>query len=374
MILKNIKTEHKDEMTGMVVKRIITSEGEFLNHKLAVCNNIFNCEKNRLIFGKSIFTTPFHTHHISFNNKKKIWMLEGMEVSKEHAKNYERIYLTFQQRSEPQWETLTFKEAEGDFQNLATRGLSLVAYPIPINASLEEWKKRRDDAVSILNASQILVPIFCSKHQRELFEDVFNYEFEHSKMIGVQCYSLNDGITLLNLMKIRNRNMMLEIGDESPLLWGLNYQRVLKNFSYVSGSFAYTCFGFDVVSGRQTFLEKMPTEAVQKIINKNPDEIMRYDKTLGGFNLSAEQEFWDGINITRQFLESVKTSEGLSPYQAIQWANHKGQQEDLDILNSHILETAEEDKKDSAFKFVESGKEKWAVFWKTKISKSIESV
>lgn len=367
MILKSIKTEYKDELTGLVVKRIITSEGEFFNHKIAICNNMFNCEKNRLIFGKSIFAEPFQTHHIPFNNKKKIWVFEGMEVSKEHAKSCDRIYLSFQQRSEEQWQTLTFKEAEGDFLNFSTRGLSLVPYPIPLDANLEEWKKRRTEAVSVLNASQILVPIFCSKHQRELFDDIFNYEFEHSKMIGVQCYSLNDGISLLNLMKIRLRNMMLEVGDEAPLLWGLNYQRVLSSFSYVSGSFAYSCFGFDIVSGRQTFLEKMPSDVVQKIINKNPDEIMRYDKILGGFNLSAEQEFWDGVNLTRAFLEKVKMSEGLTPYQAIQWANHKGQQDDLDSLNIRLLESAYPDKKDSAFKFVESEKEKWAVFYKTKI-------
>lgn len=367
MILKNVKVEHKDDKTGMVVKRIITSEGEFFNHKLAINNNIFNCEKQRLTFRKSIFNIPFHAHHISYNNKKRIWVFEGIEVSKEHAKNYDRIYLAFQQRNDDQWQKLTFKEAEGDFQDLATRGLSFVPYPIPLDASLEEWKKRKTDATSILNASQMLVPIFCSKHQIELFDDIFNYEFEHSKMIGVQCYGLNDGISLLNLMKIRLRNMKLEMGDESPLLWGLNYQRVLNSFSYVSGSFAYTCFGFDIVSGRQTFLEKMPPDIVQKIINKNPDEIMKYDRILGGFNLSAEQEYWDGQNITIQFLENVKASEGLSPYQAIQWANHKGQQDDLDVLNKYILETAYEGKEDLALRYIENDKEKWAVFYKTQM-------
>ena len=68
----------------------------------------------------------------------------------------------------------------------------------------------------------------------------------------------------------------------------------------------------------------MPSEVVRKLLSKTPEETMKYDKTLGGFNLSAEQEFWDGINITRQFLDSVSIAEGLTPYQAIQWANHKG--------------------------------------------------
>lgn len=45
----------------------------------------------------------------------------------------------------------------------------------------------------------------------------------------------------------------------------------------------------------------------------------------------------------------------------IAWAN------DFDILNKHILETSYEDKRDSAIKYIESEKEKWAVCWKTKI-------
>ena len=90
---------------------------------------------------------------------------------------------------------------------------------------------------------------------------------------------------------------------------------------------------------------------------------MKYDKTLGGFNLSAEQEFYDGINITREFLEEVKLSEGLTQYQAIQWANHLEQQEDFNILNNRILETAYEE--DSALNYIESEKERWSVFWKT---------
>lgn len=99
---------------------------------------------------------------------------------------------------------------------------------------------------------------------------------------------------------------------------------------------------------------------------------MRYDKVLGGFNLSAEQEFWDDINITQAFLENVSIAEGLTPYQAIQWANFNEQQNDFDTLNDYVLETADEDKKDSALKYVESQKERWAVFWKTKIPQTAE--
>ena len=213
----------------------------------------------------------------------------------------------------------------------------------------------------------MLIPIFCSKHKRSLFEDIFNYEFENSKIIGVQCYSLNDEDTITNLTKIKLRNMMLQTGDESPLLLGLSYGKVQKTFSNVSGSFAYSCYGFDILSERQIFLDNMPTDVVKEILSKKTEEIMKYDSSLGGFNSSAEQEFYRGINITKEFLEEVKLSEGLTQYQAIQWANHLGQQRDFEILNNFILDTLGEDK-NSALNYIETEKERWATFYKTKIS------
>ncbi len=374
MILRNTKVEHTDEKTGLVVKRITTSEWENFNRKVAVNNSLFSCEQKRLIYNKPLLNMPFQIHHIPFKRKKQIWNFDGLAVSKTHAIKQKRLYLAFQQRNEKQWNNLTFAEAEGDFQDLATRGLPFVPYSIPKDISLDTWKERRKDALSILNKSQMLVPIFCSKHQRELFEEIFNYEFENSKLIGVQCYSINDADTLLNLMKIKLRNSRLQTGDEAPLLLGLSYGKVQKTFSNVSGSFAYSCFGFDILSHRQIFLENMPTDVIRKILSKKVEEIMRYDRVLGGFNLSAEQEFWDGVNITQAFLENVVVAEGLTPYQAIQWANYNEQQNDFDVLNNHILETAYEDKRDSAINHIELEKERWSVFWKTKIAKLGEVV
>lgn len=364
MILKNIKVEYKDEKTGLVLKRIITSEWETHNHKLAINNSLFVCEQQRLINKKPILNDNFQIHHTFFNNKRKTWNFDKMSESKAHASKLGRLYLTFQQRNTKQWEDLTFKEAESDFQDLTTRGLNFVPYHIPLDTSLEKWKKRKEDALSLLNKGQNLFPIFSSKHQRELFEEIFNYEFENSKIIGIQCYSLNDTTTLLNLMKIKLRNMKLQTGDECPILIGLNYDKVQRKLSFVSGSFAYSCFGFDILSCRQLCIENMPPDARVKMLNKNIDEIMRYDKTLGGFNLSAEQEFWYGVNLTKAFLESVVLTEGLSQYQAIQWANHITQQKDFDTMNNYILDTINEE--NAVINYI-SEKEKWDVYFKTKI-------
>ena len=368
MILNGTKVEITDEKTGLVLKKTTTSEGEFLNHKIAVNNFLFKCEQQRLTNDKPLLNNPFQINHIRYINKKLRWDFESIQSSRHHASIQKRFYFAFQQRSINQWKSLTFSEAEVDFQTLAFMGLTYVPYPIPLNASLEEWLPRRENAISQLHKSQILVPIICSEHKRDTFEDIFNYEFENSKLIGVQCYGLNNANTITNLIKIKLRNMKLQTGDEAPLLLGLSYSKVLpKSFSCVSGSFAYACYGFDILSERQVFLENMPTDVAKKILSKKVEEIMKYDKTLGGFNLSAEQEFYDGINITREFLEEVKLSEGLTQYQAIQWANHLGQQEDFNILNNRLLESAYEE--DSALNYIESEKERWSVFWKTNMPK-----
>lgn len=54
MILRQIKTEYTDQKTGMVLKRIITSDWETHNHKIAVNNSLFNCEKSRIENKKQI--------------------------------------------------------------------------------------------------------------------------------------------------------------------------------------------------------------------------------------------------------------------------------------------------------------------------------
>jgi len=368
MILKKIKTEHTDKKTGLVLKRITTSEWESNNHKIAVNNTLYGCEQGRITNKKPTLRAHFQIHHIFFNKKRGVWNFDKMAESKAHASKLGRLFLPFQQRNAKQWESLTFQEAEVDFQDLVTKGLSFVPYPIPLDASLETWKKRKEDAITLLSPSQRLVPIFCSQHQRELFEDIYYYEFENTQIIGVQCYGLNDSTNLINLMKIKARNMRLQTGDEAPLLLGLNYENVLKTLSCVSGSFAYLCFGFDILSRRQVCLENMSVDIIKNILSKEIEEIMRYDRVIGGFNLSAEQEFWDGVNLTRTFLENINLTEGLTPYQAIQWANHREQQKDFDMLNDYLIDATEEE--NAVMSYIDE-KERWSVYWKTKILQSV---
>lgn len=322
MILKNIKVECVDARTGLVLKRITTTEWEHMNRKLAVNNSLANCEYARLKFGKSLINSPFQIYHIRHDNKDDKWIFEGIEEGKRHANKQNRFFLAFQQRSMNAWRKLTWSESENDFQDLATRGLSLIPYSIPMKGRLDDWETRKSEAESILNKSQKLVPIFCSNHQIEYFNDLFGYEFGKSQLIGIQCYSINNANTVSNLATVKIKNMSLKEGMECPLLLGLNYTKMLKSISNVAGSFLYSCFGMDILSDRQIFLENMPPDVCEKILKKTPEEIYRYDRSEGGFNFSDEQVFWTGINMTREFLEKVSVNEGLTAYQAIQWGNY----------------------------------------------------
>lgn len=361
MLLKKVIVEHIDNRTGFVLKKIVTSEWEQLNRKLSVNNSLFSCELARLRFEKPILKSPFQIQHIRYDIKGQAWDFNGIPINKTHANKQNRFYFVFQQRSEEMWDILTWAEAENNFQDIATRGLPFVPYNIPLKGAIDDWKARKEDAESILNKSQTLIPIFCSKHKREYFEPMFAQEFRNSKLIGIQCYSLNDPLSLLNLTKVKILNLSTTIGQESPLILGLNHGRMISSISNVSGAFAYACFGCDILSERQTFLENMPPDVVKKIVEKKPDDVYRYDTTEGGFNFSEEQEFWNGINMTRAFLENVSLNEGLTPFQAIQWANFNNQQEDLELLNEKILKTR--DLPNSAIDFVRTEKSRWASFW-----------
>ncbi len=128
MILRSIKVEHKDEKTGLVSKRIITSEWETHNHKIAVNNSLFSCEQKRIDNKKQILNAPFQIHHIFFNKKRNIWNFDKMAESKAHASRLGRFYLPFQQRNAKQWEGLAFQEAEADFQELVTKGFLILSH------------------------------------------------------------------------------------------------------------------------------------------------------------------------------------------------------------------------------------------------------
>ena len=59
MQIKDIRVELVDKNSRLVLKRITTDEGKFLNRTLAVPNSIYHCERKRLIYGKPLFESNF---------------------------------------------------------------------------------------------------------------------------------------------------------------------------------------------------------------------------------------------------------------------------------------------------------------------------
>lgn len=261
-------------------------------------------------------------------------------------------------------------EAENRFQELAALGLPIVPYPIPVKGRLDDWRTRKDDAVSILNKSQMLAPIFCSKHDVAYFEDIFRHEFQSSKIIGTQCYGVNDASTISNLITEKLINYAVPEGEDTPLLFALSHSKMIRSFSNVSGSFTYGGFGMDILSQRQNFVENLPSEVVKKMLEKNPEEIYKYDRSEGGFNLSDEQMLLDGQSGVKALLETVTVSENLTAFQVIQWHNAYNQQEDFNVLNNKILETRQDDLRNSAIDHIRTDKIKWRLIWENKIAAS----
>lgn len=109
MILRNVKVEHTDEKTGLVLKKITTSEGDFLNHIMAVNNTIYNCEEKRVVANKPVLLSPCQVNHIQYAHKKLLWDMDSISPSKNHASKQNRIYTTFLQRNKKQWNGLCAK-------------------------------------------------------------------------------------------------------------------------------------------------------------------------------------------------------------------------------------------------------------------------
>lgn len=107
MILKNVKVECVDPQTGLVLKRITTSENSYLNRKLAVNNSIMNSEVSRITAKKSVFPSPAQVYHIRYDDKLHYWVTKGISAAKEHANKQNRLFLPFEQRSEGMWDALT---------------------------------------------------------------------------------------------------------------------------------------------------------------------------------------------------------------------------------------------------------------------------
>ena len=363
MFLKEIKTELVDEDSRLVLKKIITSDGEYRNRKIAVTNSIFHSESEREKYGKDVYTSPFQTHHLRWDKKSKSWDYSSIDKAKQHSKKYGRLFIPYHQKNQEQLENINWSESEGDFFDLADRGMNIIPCYVPLGTNYKELKQRTDDLKSVISKTQKIIYILSSKHPVESFDSIIKEQMKADALIGINCYELTTPTEVVNLSKLRKLNCSFKTGEHSPLIFAFNYPRIFIDHSNVAGSFVYSCFSADVLSEKAHFLENMPPHILEKIKAKSPEEFYLYDSAQRGFNKSLTQKQWYGIDMTRNYMNSVSVNEGLMGHQVIRWQAHYNQQLDLELINDALA------RKENVVEFIRNYS-RWNVFWDRKVAPS----
>jgi hypothetical protein len=336
MIIKEVITEAVDKGSRLVLKRIKTSDGDFSNRKLAISNFMYNCERDRIKYGQSLFNGVFQTYHIRFDKILNKWDYLGLEIAKKHAEKNNRIFIPYKQRNEEQLSEMKWKDCVNDFNTMIDK-VDNVPFIIPIDANLNDWKKYRANAVSQLNPSQNLVPFISSKHNVLYFPTIIKYEIGKSNLVGIHSYELRNLIERTNLSYLRAINSNTKMGDKTSLFINFNYPRILTRFSSIAGCFAFNCFAGDIFSERAYFPVGMKRESVNFMMDRKPEEYPFYDSKEKKFNKSLPQKEWYGIDLTKSSMANVSVLQGLNGYKLIKCISHIRQQDDLDLINTLIL-------------------------------------
>ena len=332
MEIKKTEVIYVDKESGFVLKKTTTDEGEFYNRQLTVPNTIYVCEKKRVNLNKPILNAHFQTHHLKWDKSNEEWELTGLKKSRKHAENNYRFFMPFHQRNQQQWENLTWGESLDELQDLL-RKTKIVPINIPINSTLEEWESNKIKALSYLDEDQILMPIISSKHSPKTFPLIFNKELRESLFLGVSCFELVDAVEKINLNFVKAINSRLNEGEECALITYFNYPRVMSRHLQVAGSFAFSCFGGDVLSQRANFYIDF-----EKVDSLTPDDIYCYDNREKKFTKSKSQKERYGFDLSNNLTNIIPIAEGLDFHQAIKFLCHKLQQEDLNQINKFLIE------------------------------------
>lgn len=363
MELKEVKIEFVDPESRLVLKKIITDKGEYLNHKIAVSNSLFSCERKRVLYGKSMFLSWFQTYHIRWDYKFKEWDFLGLEGAYTHSLENQRIFFPFKQRNEEQMNNLTWQESDNDYDIFVKRyNLKYVPYAIPLNATVEEWKAKKE-SLEELDKTRIIIPIISTKHNIEHFPGILLHEFKNSNMIGLVSYELTNVVETINLSITRKINSNGNIGDKSCLIVNLGFPRILSRHAYVSGAFAFSCFAGDIFSEKAYFIKNMSREAILQMMSKKPEDYYFYDPIQKGFNKSSTQLDWYGKELTRNDLSKISLDEGLEGYHAINWMNQARIQKDFNDINEKLIE------KSNIVNYLRDNS-RWGVFWDLVVDQS----
>jgi hypothetical protein len=124
----------------------------------------------------------------------------------------------------------------------------------------------------------------------------------------------------------------LSEGVEVPLVVGFCPHRHMEHFSHSSSIYALSLYGIDIVS-----YYVLKPEQMKFITAGGPEKYPYYDYKEGGYNDSSIQIIWYEKELTREMLSNISVDEGLDPWQANAWADYLKESEDLELLNSSII-------------------------------------
>ena len=364
MILKKAKVEVLDKKTRFVLKRISGSDWDCLNRKMAVTNQINSYERQREKWDKSLFASQFQTYHLRWD-RAGYWDFSDMDVAKTEAQKKDRLFVVQRQMNAKHWKALNKAQAFNLFEELANKSLSVVTMNIPPTMKNDDWEQLKKDAQSILSGNQKLMPIFSSRHDFASFPEIIQDAVDDLELIGMHDYGLAQPQEFLNLSALRKANLSKEQGQDCPIIFGFNHSRHLFKYSFMPSSFAFSCFGIDVFSERQYFLENMKPEAIEEMMKRKPDQFMFYDTRQGNFNKGEDQRLWYDFSLTREAMRNISVDEGLNGYQVLVWKNTHKQQEDLSILNGKLLEGSDIEK------HIQEDKPQWAAFYEKQVKPRI---
>jgi hypothetical protein len=341
-----------DANNGLILKTIHTDRGIFNSRVIAVNNTFYNAEKGRLLFSKPGLSTKIQTKHVHFDKRRRIWRFpllhDTFEEAQQHAEDQDRLFIPYLQLTEEQWDKLDWRQAENLFLKLARRGVPFVPFPVPLNADLASWIKRQEKALKLLNKSQELLPVFCVYHDVEKFIPLLAGIFSERKAVGIHYFDLMDANVQANLNALYELTYKLPVNSEVPLVVCFCPRRYIKSFSSASSAFLLSLFGIDVIS-----YYVLKPEQVAILEERAPERYASYDSLQGGYSDSENQVDWYGRELTRYQLRAISADEGLAPYMVNLWADYLKEAQDLDILNSRILN-------DNSADFINT-KSRWAV-------------
>lgn len=345
-MIERVTVEKIDTESKFVSKRVVARTGIFLGRQMPINNSLYYGERIRKALNKPLLWSPFQVSHIHADRTTNFWMYNSIPQIRQHAKENQRVFFPYQQRTKKQMIALSWHISEEDTLELINLGIQYVPFVFPENASFEEVLQKLEWIKSKLQGAQEIIPVLSTNHEITSFKVILKHLFGKYKMIGMHFLSPESNARAkVNLLDLWEINASIQEGSDTSLVIGFNVKKHYSGMK-VSGSFVAARYGIDIPSPIQMHPDQVRGMMYGKTLAEveTADDYFVYDQNEGGFNKAEEQIIWYEENRTMRLLSEINLSEGFDVVKAIAWSNFCGQQEDFNLLNRAILEKEEVNK------------------------------